>query len=422
MKLSRPAWPSREEFLEDLRTIRRRLGRWVRSLAAATRREYGGLDLVEIARRLRREVFGNPLAGRALYGLTVTAWAAFIVWGRFLVPLATAPYFRPETRFQVIGFFENGTGPQFVDSWPTFQRYADLFDVVSPFWYSVDSSGKIVGDGYRPEVVNLARSRGIRVIPLVTNLKQSSGNGFDAIRTASARAKTVENLSNLVAARDYDGLNLGYELLPPEARESYSAFVTALGGALRGQGRTLLVSVFPDVEVSPAVSGFFDYRAIGRAADGIILLVYDLHYSATDPGPVAPLPWAEAGVDSLLGYVSPGKVILGVGSYAYDWPTASENGIAEYLSAATALARAQAEGVPVHLDPASRQSFFTYVSATGIKREVWLQNAQHLADKAALARAKGLSGLAVWRLGFSEDGALDLLAETLGRRIDRAGP
>lgn len=400
---------------DDVRILRERLGGWSVRLYRAGVREYRGLNLRRVGSRLSREILASPALGRAAYVLVVLTWSAFVIWGRFLVPLSTTPYLRPEERFQAVAFFENGSGPEFPDSLPTLERYAKLFDVVSPFWYSVGPTGDLAGDGYRPEVVAAARSRGLKVIPLVGNLKSGPGNSFDAIRTDAARARTVDNLTTLAAARGYDGLNVDFELLPPEARPSYTAFVTSLATALHAQGRTLTVSVFPDVELSPAVSGFFDYRAIGQAADFIVLMAFDRHWSATGPGPVAPLPWVEASLDSLLKYVPARKVILGVGTHAYDWPTSAGSGIAEYLPTRVALQRAADAGSALRFDPESRQSTFAYASAGGAFREVWVQDGAQLADRAALARRRGLRGVAVWRLGFSEDGALERFGQAIGR-------
>jgi len=353
---------------------------------------------------------------KAFYALVVLVWSFLVVWNRFLVPLDQTPYFCPEKTFSVVGFFENGTGPEFPDSLPTLRSYARLFNVVSPFWYTVGPDGRLVADGYRPEVVAFARSRRLKIVPLVTNEKSGPGNSADAIRTDFARAALVDRLVSVVLDRGYDGLNLDFELLPPERRQDYSAFVKELAASLHGKGRTLTVSVFPDVEVANTISGFFDYQAIGQAADFVVLMAYDRHWSDTAPGPVAPEAWVEAGLDSLLGHVPAEKVLLGIGTHAYDWPAAEGGGIAEYLPTRVALERAVESGSKVLYDPASRQSFFTYTADTGVPREVWLQDAGNLVDKAELALRRGLGGVAVWRLGFSEDGALESLGRALGRR------
>jgi len=164
------------------------------------------------------------------------------------------------------------------------------------------------------------------------------------------------------------------------------------------------------------VSGFVDYRAIGEAADLVVLLGYDRSWPATSPGPLAPLAWVEANINSLLGYLPASKLILGIGAHAYDWPIDPEAGRTDYLSTSAALARASDAGAAVRYDPASRQSFYTYTSQAGADREVWLQDGSHVADKVRLAKSRGLRGVAIWRLGFGETGALEKLGRVVGRR------
>lgn len=408
-------FPSREDLRAWAREAEQRLRAAYRAWLESVRREYGGLTADRVKDRIRREVLANPQRGRALYVLAVLAWFSFVVWSRIIVPMATIPYARPDLGFQVIGYFENGAGGLFVDSLPALEERGRLLDAIVPFWYSVAPDGSLVGDGYREEVMRAARVRGLRVVPMVSNLKDGAGNTLDAVRDPEARRRAVQALAALTVERDFDGLNLSFSLLPPEGRDAYSQFVRELAGALHARGRALWVTVFPDVDLPEAVHGFLDYRAIGQAADLVILPAFDRHWTLTDPGPLSPRPWVEASLDSLLRHVPARKVILNIGTHAYDWPVDSRQGITEYLPTYGALERAAAAGAEIRLEPESGQSYFDYRGLAGITRRVWLQDAQHLADKTALARRRGLRGVAVWRLGFSEEGALEELGRALGR-------
>jgi len=388
----------------------------LRPLYEAVRREWRGLTFREAARRVGEEVLMNPRRRKAAYALVVTTWVAAIVWGRLLAPLAAAPFLRPAEAFTVVGYFENGTGGFFEDSLPALEAAPrGLFDVVSPFWYNIGPEGGVVERGFREEVVRLARSRGMRVIPLVNNLKTGPGNGLEVLTDRTLRRRTADELGDLVARRGYDGLALSFELIPPEGREGFSAFVRELAGILHTQGKVLHVLVFSDVELPRSVSGLYDYQAIGEAADRVVLLSFDRHWTLTDPGPLSPLPWVEAGVESLLRHVPRNKVILGIGTHAYDWPVDPDAGVPEFLPTAAALRRAELTGADVRHDPESGQSFFTYKGSTGVERVVWVQDTAHLVERAELARRLGLRGVALWRLGYSEEGALEALARALGR-------
>jgi len=407
--LSRRAAPALAPILARVRPA-------VRSWSAAVRREYSGLTLREAGRRVAREVAGSRHRRGAAWALVVTAWFALVVWARILVPLATTPYFFPAQRFTVLGFFENNAGGYFGDSLSALQQAPkNLFNSIAPFWYEVKADGQVEERGFRPEVVSFARSRGIRVVPMVSNAKATAGNSLGAISDPGLRRRVVDGLVAVAVDRGYDGLHITFALLPPEGRDSFTRFVEELASALHSVGRILSVSVFPDVGLPPEVSGFYDYRAIGAAADQVVLQVFDRHWTNTEPGPISPLSWAEASLDSLLGHVPAGKVVLGIGAHAYDWPEDPDLGLAEYLPTSAALRRAELVGAEVEFDPVSRQRTYTYEGSTGVNRVVWLQDAGHLADKVSLARSHGLAGVALWRLGFTEEGALETLARALGR-------
>lgn len=386
---------------------------FARDWYAAARREYRGLTPERVFDRWRRELSANRRLKTAAYVLAVSAWGVAIVWARILVPLDTAPFPRPAGGFEVIGFFESDSGGFFGDSLPTLEENADLFNTVSPFWYSIDPDGTVTEKGYRPEVVAFARSRGLLVIPLVTNAKEGPGNAAAVVTEPGLRTRTVDALAEIAAERGYDGLDLSLQLLPIEARDGYTAFVEELASALRAQGKRLTVSVFPEPELPPQISGFIDFAAVGRAADRVILQSYDRHWTLTPPGPISPLPWVEASLERLLTLIPPGKVILGIGAHAYDWPQDPDQGIPEYLPTEAALRRAALTKAEVIFDPASRQSYFTYRGSTGLSRVVWVQDAAHLVDKVELARRYRLAGVALWRLGFTEAGALDQLRTAL---------
>lgn len=383
----------------------------------AVRREYRGLSPERVWAGVRREVFENRRLKAAVYVLVVTTWVLAVVWSRLLVPLDMPPFFRPAGGLHVIGFFENESGGFFGDSLPSLKENPSLFDTISPFWYSVGPDGTVSEKGYRDEVVDFARSRGIRIVPLVTNLKEGPGNGMAVVTEPDLRAQVVTRLADLTVDRGFDGLDMGFQLLPQEARDGYSTFINELAEALRARGKRLTVSVFSDIDLPAAVSGFIDYSAIGRSADLVVLQAFDRHWTLTPPGPIAPLPWVEASLERLTRLVPASKIVLNIGAHAYDWPEDRAEGIPEYLPTEAALRRAALTNSEVEYYESARQSFYTYRGTTGIGRVVWVQDARHLVDKVQLARRHRLAGVALWRLGFTEPGAIEQFEAALsGRR------
>src|SRR4051812_30129242 len=89
----------------------------------------------------------------------------------------------------------------------------------------------------------------------------------------------ISGLVSLVTTNGYDGINLDFESGAPSDRPALSAFVVALAGALHGVGARLSVDVSPKVRdvLNHPRSTFYDYAAIARAADGVLVMAWGLH-------------------------------------------------------------------------------------------------------------------------------------------------
>ncbi|MEW6523495.1 MAG: glycosyl hydrolase family 18 protein [Bacillota bacterium] len=325
---------------------------------------------------------------------------------------APVPVRRP---LEVIGYFENGVGGIFVPSFPVLRQQQHLIDTVAPFWYSVDWEGKVVFPRQLPEVVSFARQNGMRLIPLVNNIVAPKADNARMIATPQARAKTVANLVSLVETQGYDGLNIYFPWLGPEARDNFTAFITDLGSELRGRNRLLAVSVYPREGSSAEVHGHFDYAALARAADYLILMAYDHHWEGSESGPTSPLPWVRENVISALQDVPADRLVLATGLFGYDWTVPARAGVTQYLPSKDATARARRLGVAVRRDDQSGQPFYRY-RAGNLNHQVWYEDLESFDEKLALALEHGLRGIALWRLGFEEGRLWATIQQQLGRR------
>lgn len=321
-------------------------------------------------------------------------------------------------RPEVLGFFENGWSPVFGDSFPSVRRRPDLIDTISPFWYSIRSDGTFTTRDVRQEVIDFARKHDIALVPLF-NLLQSGGNEAGFLVDPAARQRAVQAIVEEVRQRDYDGVNIDFELLPPDAEPLMSEFIRELDRALPRDKR-LDVSAFPKVDVDPSVHGGHNWQVFGRHADRVILMAYDRHYLGSQPGPVSPSPWVEANIRKMIESGVPGaKILLGVGAYGYDWPAGAGPGN-EANSTPVPLWQVrrilERNGITPKRDPASRNPHFVYTGEGGQQREVWYLDERVLAERIDMVRKYSLGGIAIWRLGYEDDRFWNTIERAYGSR------
>lgn len=296
------------------------------------------------------------------------------------------------------------------------QQHIGSIDVLVPEWLHVAGPGSPVSvDDTLTQAAVLSYVRVHRphlpIMPLVNNFDHAtaSWDSVDLQRTLAAPARRTALASRLLAyvhANGFAGINIDFEGLPAASRSTLTAFVTELSARAHRSGLTVTESVPMD---DPA----FDYRRLAAAVDRLVLMAYDQHSASTAAGPVAALGWFRSAVGSRLAQLSPGKIVVGLGSYGYDWgPT----GAGAPVTFDQALGTAHSTGTTISLDPASLDPHFSYRDATGAPHQVWVLDGVTAFDEIASLAASRPAGYAVWRLGAEDPG----LWHTLANR-DRLG-
>jgi spore germination protein len=290
------------------------------------------------------------------------------------------------------------------------RRNQDLFEEVSPFWYSLDQDGRVVlaDDAHtrvdRPAVRELQR-RGIRVLPTVTNLRNGDWAPDlvrDMLHDPAAMRRHVGELVDIAVGEGYDGIDLDYESLRAADRDAYSAFLRALAAALHANGKLLTTSVHPKVSDAgyDERNAAQDFRAIGAAVDQVRVMAYDYHWETSPPGAVAPADWVEDVVAWTVTQIPPEKVVLGAALLGYDWVGSTGSTVDHEMATALAATHRATIGRAADGSP-----WFTYRDKAGRAHTVWWEDAFSVAGKLRLVAKYRLRGAFFWRLG-GEDPAV----------------
>jgi spore germination protein YaaH len=295
---------------------------------------------------------------------------------------------------------------------------AATIDTASPFWYAIVGDSTVEpnpGAGATAVVAEL-RADGVRVVPTVTE-----DAGIEAfgrlLESSSKRTAFVRALVSIATAGGYSGLDLDFEQLALDRRHDrgladrigalYPGLIAQACGVLHAIDRTCEVTVMPRTTSAHIywrghlATWVYDYHALGNVADRVQVMAYDQHTPNGPPGPVAALPWVRHVIAYARSQMPLSRVELGVPAYGYDW-SAGSRGTA--VSARQAQALATQVHASVRWSAVAAEDTFTYRSR-GRRHTVWFEDATADYDRATLAGAGGLAGIAIWAAG-DEDPAL----------------
>jgi spore germination protein YaaH len=173
---------------------------------------------------------------------------------------------------------------------------------------------------------------------------------------------------------------------------------------LHREGRHLVVTVPPKLRDlgPPGWVKAWDYRAIGRAADRVRIMAYNLHADDTRAGPMAPLAWVDRVAYFASTMIDPNKVELGIPLFAYDWPEVQ--GVVRSLTYARTMALARHTKATRRWSLVHAMPWFTYVVA-GERHTVWYADSSVVRLRLKIAQRYRLGGIALWPVG-DEDPAV----------------
>jgi spore germination protein len=268
------------------------------------------------------------------------------------------------------------------------------------FWYTIDSQGAVSG-GTNTTLLKWAAAHRLWTFALVRN--NAGASVFTPLLASpTAQAAAIQNLLNLVTTNDYSGVNLDWEGIAPADRDQFTAFVQRLTRVFHRHGKYVTLSIPAETQDDPADgwTGAYDYAALGKAADLLMIMAYDQHNTSSAAGPVASPSWVEAVLKYAVHSIPPDKVVLGVPGYGYVW--SADGNAALTWSQAEALAKQYGQSM------AARSGHFQY-TAQGVTHTVYFENETTFLTKVAMAGGLELGGIALWRLGIEDPGIWNLL-------------
>ena len=304
-----------------------------------------------------------------------------------------------------IGFYQ----PNNDDGFYSLLHHGDDLDWVVPATVTISGPAHVVSVESDRRFDNLVANgkHHFKVLPMVQNFGANAWDGAGAsslMKDAKARKALVARLGSLVAQSGGAGLVMDFEALPAPAMAGYLSFLRELRAGLPRSAQLVVTA--------PADDARWPLQALAGVADKVVFMAYDQHWEGGSAGPIAAQNWFVHAVEGARRLVGPSKLVVALGSYAYDW----HGDDTDALSMSDAFLAAHDSDAAIAFDQGSGNAGFAY-DEDGRQHSVWMLDAATSWNEMAALRRLDLSSVAMWRLGTEDPGFWTDLAAFRGKGL-----
>jgi peptidoglycan-N-acetylglucosamine deacetylase len=301
------------------------------------------------------------------------------------------------------------------NSFPALKSNAQHLTCVLAEWLILQTASGDLDDRTEIPVVEWSRQAKLPVLAVVTNYRDNRWQEkevHEVLSHPATRHRLVRNIHSIVREYGLAGVNIDFEQVPVADRNQLTAFVRELHKVLKPDHSMIT----QDVPTDDPHEAAYDMRALAELNDYVIPMVYDEHFAAGDPGPVASLSWARNQMEEVLDVLPPDKTVIGLGNYGYDWTLGSTRAAVE-VGFSDVISRANQYLGAIQWDSGLKNPSLEYTQA-GVQHEVWFLDAVTALNSVLEAHRKGFAGVAFWRLGAADPALWTLFGDKSWPRED----
>lgn len=311
-----------------------------------------------------------------------------------------------------LAYYTNGDPYSFL----SLQEHASLITHVCPEWMSVvNGMGDIQIDA-DTRVPKFAASRGIAVIPLLTNLVgdtwqpeaiESLAHG-PPDRQEKFFARVIAALREAKAA----GVLIDWEQIDPAYKKDVTGFIDRFCDALHNDDKELWLTVQPGQDLD-----YIEFDELSDNVDRFVASLFDETSDIDPPGPLGSRPWFEGWLQALLEGSDPKQWIIALGSYGYDWTVGGKK--ADLISFPEAMSRAHNAEVDTAEVVAPGYNPYFYFEDGDKEHAVWFLDVVTFLNQLRDVRNAKAGGFALYRLGTEDPAVWDAVTVPRSFKFDK---
>lgn len=285
---------------------------------------------------------------------------------------------------------------------------------VSYFSYSVQpetGSYKSIHQWKTTALIDTAKANNCKVFLSVSNFGGPNNSVF--LKNSQAHKTLIDSLSNLLALRNADGINIDFEGVLKEDENNFTKFIVKISKELKRMNPNYMISL---CLYARDWDNIFDFKTIDSHIDFYTLMGYDYYGSfSKETGPVTPFKKSEKFGNGLKVSVNTykdkgvnlSKLIVGLPYYGAEWYTKNPeigtvvtrfkshppyNSIMDYYI--------DSLGIATQFDSKSISSYIVVKDSLDHYRQLFFEDVKSLSIKYDWIKDNKIGGVGIWALGY----------------------
>lgn len=281
-------------------------------------------------------------------------------------------------------------------------------NVIVPTWFTLSSNDgdyeSLASRGY----VDKAHEKGLQVWAMLDNFSKECSKNVQSeilLSKTATRQKLIADMMEEAENYGFDGFNLDFESLKPEAMPHYVQFIREMSIACRERGLVLSV----DNYVPSEYTADYNRKEQGIVADYVIIMGYDEHYAGGEKGSTASIEFVEKGITDTLLEVPKEKIINAVPFYTRLWTEEDGKTTSSALGIYKAKEWIDENDVELSWQEDLGQYYGKHKESETATEYLWMEEEKSLGLKMDLIRKYDLAGTAGWKLGLESPEIWDVI-------------
>ena len=310
-----------------------------------------------------------------------------------------------------LAFYTNGDPYSFA----SLELHAGQITHVCPEWMTViNGMGDLQVDA-DARLPKLAASKGIALMPLLTNLVGDTWQP-EAIENLAhgpqnRQERFISNVLSVLRNTKAAGVVVDWEQIDPAYKQDIAGFIDKFADALHYDDKELWLCIQPGQELD-----YIDFENLSDNVDRFVAMLFDETSDIDPPGPLGSRSWFEGWLHVLLEGSDTKQWIIALGSYGYDWTIGEKK--AELITFPEAMSRANNAKVESAEIKAPSYNPYFYFEDGDKEHAVWFLDVVTFLNELREVRDQKAGGFALYRLGSEDPAIWDALSVPRDFKID----